>query len=337
MHICVIGQSGEIFHETRSSNPWSSFFRYLTESGNSFAHTTNCAEIEALICLGYHPSVLEIVTIKNLSADRKILINWEPQVVEPELYDEKYFINFGLRLSPSENWASKINGVPFSWPQSKIDDPPNYKNWLFRENRIVIIQANKFSGHKDAKYRLRRKVIWDLGIKGLLALYGKDWNSNKLLNFRRWFANVRRHKFTDLSLNPGGLSRPPEKIYMGETDSKFATYEKYQTALVIENSLDYVSEKLFDAVSAGCLTMYVGQKSNTYFNDTPKELLPYPSLKEISGAIQNILNLTEVQRYTLFMQQYSNLKKHENEVLNFNVFSNLAKVCVEKLSLNKLG
>lgn len=337
MHICVIGQNGEIFHETQSSNPWTGFFRYLTESGNSFAHTTNCTEIEALICLGYHPSILEIVTIKDLSADRKILINWEPQVVEPELYDAKYFTNFGLRLSPSDNWASKIDGVPFSWPQSKIDDPPNYKNWSFRENRIVIIQANKFSGHKDAKYRLRRKVIWDLGIKGLLVLYGKDWDSNVLLNFRRWFANVRRQKFTDVSFNLGSLSRPPDKIYIGEVDSKFATYGKYQTALVIENSLDYVSEKLFDAVSAGCLTVYVGQKSNSYFNDTPKDLLPDPSLKEITSAIQNIMNLTEIQRYTMFMEQHSSLKKHENEALNFNVFTNLAIVCLEKLSVSELS
>ena len=335
MHICVIGQSGEIFYEIQSSNPWSGFFRYLTESGNSFAQTTNCGAIEALICLGYHPSVLEKDTIKKLSVDRKILINWEPQVVEPELYDAKYFTNFGLRLSPSDNWAYKIDGVPFPWPQAKIDDPPNYETWSMRENTIVIIQANKFSGHKDAKYRLRRKVIWKLGIKGLLDLYGKDWHSNKVLNFRWWFANARRHKFRDLSFKLGSLSQPPEKIYKGEINSKFATYERYQTALVIENSLDYVSEKLFDAVSAGCLTVYVGQESTKYLNDTPKELLPYSSLKEITGAIHNILNLTNMQRYTMFMQQYNNLKKHENDVLNANVFSNLAMVCAEKLSQNK--
>jgi hypothetical protein len=337
MHICVIGQRGEIFHETQSSNPWSSFFRYLIESGNSFAHTTNCSEIEALICLGYHPSVLEIDTIKDLSADRKILINWEPQVVEPELYDAKYFTNFGLRLSPSDNWACKIGGMSFPWPQAKIDDPPSYETWSQRENAIVIIQANKFSGHKDAKYRLRRKVIWKLGIKGLLVLYGKDWQSNELLNFRRWFANARRHKFTDFSFNPGGLSQPPAKIFKGEINSKFAAYEKYQIALVIENSLDYVSEKLFDAVSAGCLTVYVGQKSTTYLNDTPKEVLPYPSLKEITRAIQDLLNLTNIQRYTMFMRQHSNLKKYENEVLNVNVFSNLAMVCANKLGRNELG
>jgi hypothetical protein len=335
MHICVIGQSGEIFYDTQSSNPWSGFFRYLSDSGNSFAQTINCREIEALICLGYYPSVLEIDTIKKLSIDRKILINWEPQVVEPELYDAKYFTNFGLRLSPSDNWACKIDGASFPWPQAKIDDPPNYETWSLRENKIVIIQANKFSGHKDARYHLRRKVIWKLGIKGLLDLYGKDWHSNALLNFRWWFANARRHKFRDLSFNPVGLSQPPKKVYKGEIDSKFATYEKYQTALVIENSLDYVSEKLFDAVSAGCLTVYVGQISTTYLNDTPKELLPCPSLKEITGAIHNILNLTNMQRYTMFMQQYSNLKKHENEVLNVNVLSNLAVVCVDKLSRNE--
>ena len=337
MHICVIGQSGEIFYETQSSNPWSGFFRYFTESGNSFAQATNCGEIEALICLGYHPSVLEIDTIKKLSVDRKILINWEPQVVEPELYDAKYFTNFGLRLSPSEKWASKIDGVSFPWPQAKIDDLPNYETWSLRENKIVVIQANKFSGHKDAKYRLRRKVIWKLGKKRLLDLYGKDWHSNELLNFRWWFANARRHKLRDLSFNPGGLFQPPEQIYKGEIDSKFATYKKYQTALVIENSLDYVSEKLFDAVSAGCLTVYVGQEATTYLNDTPNDLLPYPSLKEITEAIHNILNLTNIQRYTMFMQQYSSLKKHESEILNANVFSNLAIICVEKLSRNKPG
>jgi hypothetical protein len=331
MHICVVGQDGNIFVERESTNPWSSFFSQLSRLGNTFANNIDCTDIDVLICLGYHPKVLEKNTIKKLSIRRKILINWEPQVVEPELYEEKYFSNFGLKLSPSTEWAKKIDGQNFLWPQSKLADKPKFEDWKSRENVAVIIQANKFSAHKDAKYKLRRKIIWVLGIAKLLVLYGKDWNSNYFLNIRTWFANARRQKIKNLSLKIGGLRRPPKGVYLGEVQDKALTYCQYQIALVIENSVDYVSEKYFDAVSAGCVTVYVGDKQNSYFENLPSVLLPRPSVGEICASIEKLIDLTERQKFELFEFQYRSVKSYEIQTLNFNVLTNLAITCNKEI------
>jgi hypothetical protein len=331
MHICVVGQDGNIFVEREPTNPWSTFFSQLIELGNTFAINLDCTEIDVLICLGYHPKVLEKKTIKKLSVERKILINWEPQVVEPELYEAKYFSNFGVRLSPSTDWAKKIDGESFFWPQSKLATKPKFENWKSRENVAVIIQANKFSAHKDAKYNLRRKIIWVLGIEKLLVLYGKDWNSNFFLNLRAWLANARRHQIKNATLNIGSLRRPPKGVYLGEVEDKALTYYKYQIALVIENSVDYVSEKYFDAVSAGCVTVYVGDKDNSYFKNLPRDLLPRPSVDEICASIEKIIGLTERKKFALFERQYRNIKRYEPQALNFNVLANLAMICNKEI------
>ena len=45
---------------------------------------------------------------------------------------------------------------------------------------------------------------------------------------------------------------------------------EYRTALVIENSINYVSEKIFDAFLAGCIPVYVGPELDQY--EIPKNL-----------------------------------------------------------------
>jgi hypothetical protein len=331
MHICVIGQDGNIFVESEPTNPWSSFFSQLSELGNSFANNLDCTEIDVLICLGYYPKILERNTIKKLSTRRKILINWEPQVVEPELYEAKYFSNFGIRLSPSTKWAKKIDGQSFLWPQSKLADKPKFEDWKSRENVAVIIQANKFSAHKDAKYKLRRKIIWFLGIEKLLVLYGKDWNSNYFLNLRTWLANARRQKIKNATVKIGSLGRPPKGVYLGEVQDKALTYSQHQIALVIENSVDYVSEKYFDAISAGCVTVYVGDTQNPYFENLPRVLLPQSSVAEICASIEKLIGLTKRKKFELFELQYRSVKSYEIQSLNFNVLTDLAIICNKEI------
>jgi hypothetical protein len=74
---------------------------------------------------------------------------------------------------------------------------------------------------------------------------------------------------------------------MGPVADKLQTASNYKFALVIENSGDYMSEKLFDALFSGCLPIYVGAPVETY--GIPKNLVIQagPSIGEIrQGIIQ---------------------------------------------------
>jgi len=331
MKICVIGQTGKIFFESKETNPWSAFFEHIITDGNSIVTRSDNPNYDALICLGYHPSVLTEELMARVPLSRRILINWEPESVEPELYLEKYYNQFGHRLSPSRFWAEKIEGSFFPWPQEKLLAAPKFEDWKIRELKIAMIQANKYSAHKDAMYALRRRAIWKLGEKGFLKLYGKDWKSSPLLNLRKWVSNARRQKVQNISLNIGTISRPPSGVYVGEVLDKNSTYKSFQIALVIENSLDYLSEKLFDAVSAGCVVVYVGAPLGADFTGMPQILLPKPTLLDIEQAIYQVMNLTDEQRFRLFASQYEILARNEGSRWNFNVFENLAQDCLRKL------
>lgn len=331
MQICVIGQTGDIFFELKETNPWSAFFERIINDGNSIATRSEIPNYDALICLGYHPSVLTDELIVRVPISKRILINWEPESVEPELYSQRYYNQFGHRISPSRFWAEKIHGSFFTWPQEKLLVAPKFEDWKIRDRKIAIIQANKFSAHKDSMYALRRRVIWKLGSKGFLKLYGKNWDSSPILNLRQWVSNARRQKARNISLNIGTISRPPSGVYAGEVLDKNSTYKKFQMALVIENSLDYLSEKLFDAVSGGCVVVYVGAPLGPDFNDMPQILLPKPTLLNIEQAIYKVMDLTDEQRYRLFISQYKILGRNERNRWNFNVLESLAKDCLRKL------
>jgi hypothetical protein len=48
------------------------------------------------------------------------------------------------------------------------------------------------------------------------------------------------------------------RSYKGPAEDKLATLSSYNYSVVIENSLDYMSEKLFDCLFAGVFPIYVG-------------------------------------------------------------------------------
>lgn len=333
--LCVIDQRGRIFHCADSSNPWSSFFSVLDARGFTFVEELDFTEVDGLICLGYHPKVLRSSALKSVPKNKRILINWEPPSVEPELYQLRYYSEFGFRLSPSSSWAEKIEGDSFPWPQSKISSPPDFDDWKLRENRIVIIQANKFSAHKEAKYSLRRSVIWSLGKQGILDLYGFGWHSSIFSNCRQWIANARRHRFRDITCMTGSFSRPPSEVFLGSAENKTDVYHRYQLALVIENSLDYVSEKLFDAISGGCLTVYVGSPSNAHLVGSLPELIPKPSASDVIKAVELLLKRTDEERYQFFQIEYQALTKYGKNSLNFDVLGSLARECADRLEESK--
>ncbi len=82
--------------------------------------------------------------------------------------------------------------------------------------------------------------------------------------------------------------------------------------MVVENCLNYVSEKLFDSFSARCIPIYVGPKLEDY--GIPKNLYiqAEPSLEEIEKAMKKALEI-DFDQWVIELNEWLNSEICEQE------------------------
>ena len=72
-------------------------------------------------------------------------------------------------------------------------------------------------------------------------------------------------------------------------DSTVDTMRRYEVAVVIENEPTYVSEKLFDALAAGCIPVYVGPPLGDYRIPQHIAVQVPPDASAVLGAVEQVL------------------------------------------------
>jgi hypothetical protein len=115
----------------------------------------------------------------------------------------------------------------------------------------------------------------------------------------------------------------------GIVNDKLATMSSYKYALVIENSQEYMSEKLFDAFFAGCIPIYVGPKVEDY--GIPKNLVvqAQPNLKSIKQALETAkeMNFENFQQdLRKFLSNEKTIEKWSHE----NVYARMLEIILGK-------
>jgi hypothetical protein len=183
MKIRVIGHGGEGRFPFGTTGPWKEFEKVLLKRGHEICTPDMSEKAEALVANSYNASIGEYLDKNMIPKKRSILVLWEPYVVETSRYEEAVLNNFGTVFAPSIEWAEKVKGRPFNWPQDEIPDGDVFIGWQGRKNRAVMVQGNKFSARKGELYSLRRRVISKLGPTSL-DLFGTNWN--KGINFDWW-------------------------------------------------------------------------------------------------------------------------------------------------------
>lgn len=218
--------------------------------------------IDKLVCIDYSPSVAGEISRLGLSPKECTLVLMEPSVVLPANYARSRHRQFGRIItvggpvsggSPSVHW-------PLLWPlASKLREFQATQ----RVNRVVLIHGNKISFIKGERYSLRRRSIHAIGT---LDLFGTNWDSSiasrSLIAIKSFAQAVLSFKLPSLS----GLSLWFQEypFSKGPVEDKIGTMAKYKYALVIENSGEYMSEKLMESLFAGCIPIYVGPDPEKY-------------------------------------------------------------------------
>jgi hypothetical protein len=261
-----------------------------------------------LIFVNYNKKVFKKFKKLGKIGTKLILIRLEPIAVLPIQYTKKVEGVFDLIISPGRKITTTQYREFIGWPyrfnfnpskpnlekieiesvvnQSVRDGLFDYEQWAFRDNALVLIAANKVSPTSNSNYRIRRRIARSMN-KSELNVYGDLWNDTKrqLISHRvRIFLFAIRTGYVPNILEVYGSFFTKYSNFIGKPFNKHDVNKKYKYSLVIENSDDYCSEKLFDAMINGSIPIYIGPKNNEIN-------LPDNLYLSCNGSISDIKNL----------------------------------------------
>jgi hypothetical protein len=252
------------------------------EHGLKVITNARCADI--FIAIDHNESDMKILK-ERIREDRfNFLLRSEPKCVIPEAYRSSrasvysYILTFG---------RPPLNGVSEFWPQFW---PPTFENdvdLLARSEKLVVVNANKLSLNPTEMYTFRRKCFAQLPY---VDLYGESWNTpmaDRVLVLLRelkkspFLNSLRILNHTNRWFRTWPLTTAPL--------DKLAIAREYKYSLVVENDLSYMSEKLFDSLFAGCITLYVGPDIRDYGIPDSLVLQVKPTINDVERGYNLLL------------------------------------------------
>ena len=325
MKIRLIGHLREPVMQVGIAGPWFDFEKTLKSFSYEIAENNYGEMISALVANSHSIKAIEECNLNQVPKNRRILVLWEPKIVNPQTYSKKTLNNYGKIFTPSVDWAENLGSESFLWPQLDLqNNKPNFANWEQRQNKAIIVLANKFSACKGELYSLRRELAYKTRNQDLLDLYGSKWNLGAMYDLRHYVGNFLRTPLKDLSYVSYRYLMRKHKNFKGLSEDKFKTMANYKISVVIENSADYISEKLFDSVSSGAITIYVGPKIVKYGLDEHAVIQCESNANKIKEKIKEIQSLPAQEQLKIAKLQYSSLLISSSSWECHTVLRNLA-------------
>ena len=196
---------------------------------------------------------------RNKPAAKFYLIRTEPPIVLPDLYKKFNILKFTKVISVGSD-PLKFKNTIF-WPQTWLHE--TFQNRVRINNKPILINSDLLSLKVGEMYSFRRKILIKIPET---ILYGRGWNKTLiarikvvLLEFLKFIKIPGKIKLSWLSYYFRSMSN-----YAGELNDKSEALKNYKYSIVIENSLNYLSEKLFDSLASGCIPIYIGPSLANY-------------------------------------------------------------------------
>jgi len=258
MKVFVTGSnSGHPYREGSTS----SFASLVQDLGHQLS-TDLSGDPDVLVCVDYHPKFKnEILRARSLGVPT-VLVKQEPSVTAPVHMLKNPGNLFDLVVKRGDPHGSPIFNTFQEWDT-------RFLGQVNRKERVVAINADKWSAIRGELYSFRRACY---NSDDRIDLFGHGWNDKNLKRFERLIKEVliavRFGQFPILRNSKNIFLKPLN--YLGQSQDKMETLGAYKVSLVIENSQEYMSEKLIDALLAGNVPVYVGADPERF--GIPKEL-----------------------------------------------------------------
>ena len=252
---------------------------YLSSRGVNVVEHLKSADI--FVAIDHDDHDLLILKERKKLGKFSVLFRSEPKCVLPEAYKKETedlydaITSFGKPAS-----TSRLS----HWPQYWLKEELFERSVQPRSEKTVMINANKLNLSKFELYTLRRKCALEIGS---IELYGESWNSSIISKSKTLIIEILkdpiRHLFSIKNHARYWFRNWPETI---APSSKQEILRTYKYTLVIENDRTYMSEKLFDALIAGCIPIYVGPDVADYA--IPRDLVieVEPTVESVASGIE---------------------------------------------------
>jgi hypothetical protein len=160
-----------------------------------------------------------------------------------------------------------------------------------------MVFSNKVSMSKGELYSLRRQVA---KVATKVHVFGAGWQDPLGSRIIKVFKELIVASLNPVTIRNGAryLSVIP-KHYFGTVDNKIATTSEYKVSIVIENSVESVTEKVFDAWVAGCIPVYVGPNLSDFGFPASLFIQAEPEINSVLQSLEEAL----VMDHELFLRQ----------------------------------
>lgn len=220
-------------------------------------------DADIFLSIDHRDSELKTLLERTSKKRFNILFRSEPECIIPSGYKEETLDAYGKVLTFGKPRTSP--NCEF-WPQF-WSKPVYFKS--NRTEKMALINANKLNFHKTEMYSLRRKAAHSLKE---VELFGLNWNISLIAKVKIFLIELSKDPIRNVFAFPFHIDkwfrRWPE---IESPIDKIKVLQNYKFALVIENSETYMSEKLFDALTSGCIPIYVGPDVRDF--DIPPDLV----------------------------------------------------------------
>lgn len=236
---------------------------------------------DLVICVDYEKSALSLVRRARSKGIKTVLVANEPKVVIAQHSQPRIRKEFDKVLEVGRPWANPV----LRWPQTWM----SFSEKQERLDRAILVNADKWSFVQGQHYWLRAAVASKLSN---VDAFGFGWQRSLPVRFaHRGYELWRTIKGGSLpSFHGLSASLASPKSYLGQVSDKHAAMSDYKVALVVENSSEFLSEKLFDAWFAGCIPVYLGPPVESF--GIPNNLVvavEEPNLRSVSEALERAL------------------------------------------------
>jgi hypothetical protein len=256
---------------------WQPFINLLINHDYQLVENLNG---DFLIAINHNRNM--VARFKHHYPDRPtILIRTEPPAVFPQQYELDVVTQYGLVITPGGNRNISSGNFNKHYPYFYFKNPNLFnssdkslietiksnkrlglyseKHWQNRTILCSFITSNKFGPTKKNNYKLRYQIVSKLK-NTELEIFGSGWVAGRIERFRKILGLVRfsfknEQKIEYKVLLTYALQR---KIDIPFVDNKHAINRKSKYSLIVENSNEFLTEKIFDALVSGCIPIYIG-------------------------------------------------------------------------------
>ena len=325
MNFFILDPSGNGSLFLDESNPWN----HLVKELKDVVQVHSPDEAQFFLINNLNRKSMKFVQ-KYCSSSNSALLMWESAVTCPLNFNLKLHKYFKLVLSSSPIWSSKVGAHTFDWPQNnpRIFGSAKEKSNSKRMNKWVMVQSKKFSFAENELYFLRNEMIKNLHEE--IDLWGFGWEEKTSRILLKTFISDKSFNFVKLFDDLKFNHKIPIN-YRGISDNKIQTMSNYRYSLVIENSIDYVSEKLIDAIIAGTIPVYVGANLEDFRIPNNIAVRSNPTVYDIHQAMHEVMNDIQLQERILQAGLDFLKSKEFSSMINVDVFKRLGETLNDRL------